>query len=135
MSKLPKECSPMPKRKITYTLLSPPSRDKIALEYCLVNVVQIHLRQHCPRKLFAQCWPRVQIYFRRKTAFSNVWWFLVYSGTLSPNNLDSFCSTFTQKFMYSLWDNNEQEQTLTGTIQPNRKRLLSNPSNTRIQGS
>ena len=26
--------------------------------HSLVNVVQIHLRQHCTRKLLAQCWPR-----------------------------------------------------------------------------
>ena len=26
--------------------------------YCLVNVVQIHLREHCTRKLLLQCWTR-----------------------------------------------------------------------------
>ena len=26
--------------------------------HSLVNVVQIHLRQHCTRKLLEQCWPR-----------------------------------------------------------------------------
>ena len=29
----------------------------IAEEYCLINVVQIHLRQHCMRKALVQCWP------------------------------------------------------------------------------
>ena len=28
----------------------------IAEEYCLINVVQIHLRQHCTRKALVQCW-------------------------------------------------------------------------------
>ena len=45
-------------------------------EYCLVIVVQIHLREHCTRKLLVvQCWPRsTQTCFHRKiTYIYNVW--------------------------------------------------------------
>ena len=41
-------------------MLYQPCWDNIG--YCLVNVIQTCLRQHCTRKLFAQCWPRAHRY-------------------------------------------------------------------------
>ena len=42
-----------------YNVVSTMIWGNIAQEYYLVNVVQIHLRQHCKNKLLVQCWPRV----------------------------------------------------------------------------
>ena len=54
-------------------MLYQPCWDNIAQEYCLVKVAQIRPRQHCTRKLLAQCSPRAHRYtFAEKTASSNM---------------------------------------------------------------
>ena len=42
-----------------------------AYEYCLVNVVQKHLRQHSTRKLLAQCWLRAPYILLQETGCFN----------------------------------------------------------------
>ena len=60
-------------RKITYRMLHWPCWDNLAWKYCLVNVAQICLRQHCTRKLFVYCWAKLHRYsFAEKPAVSNM---------------------------------------------------------------
>ena len=67
--------------KITYKMSCRPCWNNIALEYCLVNVVQICLRQHCTRKLLAQCWLKAHSYtLAEKSAVSNMSGSLVLIG-------------------------------------------------------
>ena len=68
-------------RKIIYTVLCWTCWNNIAKEYCLVNVVQICLRQYCTTKLLAQCWLKAYRYtFAEKPAVSNMSGSLVLTG-------------------------------------------------------
>ena len=95
------------KRKISYTILCQPCWDTIPEEHCLVKVVQIYLRQHCTRKLLAQCWLRAHRhnFAGKSVAVSNM------SNSLSFNQEqyhNCFCLMLALDFIYGLQDNKQQ---------------------------
>ena len=85
-------------------MLCRPCWNNIAQEYCLVNVVQICLRQHCTRKLLAQYWLKAHRYtFAEKPAVSNMSDSLVLTRNYITEQswLFLFCSIQCQRLMQS----------------------------------
>ena len=91
-------------RKLTYAISYRPCWDKLAEEYCLVNVVQILLRQNCTRKLLVNVGPE-------------------HSDTISQENnlynvvLICLCQHCTQKVPLQCWSK-AQEQLFTAKQYP-----------------
>ena len=103
-------------RKMTYTMLCRPCWNNIALEYCLVNVVQICLRQHCTRKLLAQCWLEAHRHtLAEQPVVSNMSGSLVLTGYYITEQSWLFLFNVGLGVHYGLRDNNEKRPTLTGT--------------------
>ena len=80
-------------RKTTHAMLYQPCWNNIAYGYLLVNAIQIFLRQHCTRKLLAQCLPRAhRILSQENRLFKICLAACFLTGMISPSNLGSFCS-------------------------------------------
>ena len=91
-------------------MLCRPCWNSIAYEYCLVNVIQIRLIQHCTRKLLAQCWLKAHRYtFIGKPAVSNMSGTLFLTGHYITEQSWLFLLMLARK-----GGNNEQGPTLTG---------------------
>ena len=58
--------------KMTYTMLYRPCWDNIVQEYCLVNVVQTRLRQHCTRNYLCNVGPERTDMFSQESNLYNV---------------------------------------------------------------
>ena len=73
------------KRKTIYRILYRSCWDNIAYKYCLVNVAQLRLWQHCTKKLLVHCWARANRHtFAGKPAVLNM------SGSLFFNRVQFF---------------------------------------------
>ena len=105
-------------RKTTHAMLYQPCWNNIAYGYLLVNAIQIFLRQHCTRKLLAQCLPRAhRILSQENRLFKICLAACFLTGYDITEQSWVFLFNARLGFIYGLRDNNEMvDSYMTSTI-------------------